>query len=92
MTDIDVEPSLRDAAVKRLGKRRDFHSHLLVFAMVNGLLVVVWFMTTSPGFFWPVFPIFGWGIGLVMHAWDVYLTHDFTNAEIDREIARMRQH
>jgi hypothetical protein len=24
------------------------------------------------GFFWPVFPLFGWGIGPSFHAWDVY--------------------
>ena len=24
------------------------------------------------GFFWPAFPMFGWGIGIVFHAWDVF--------------------
>jgi hypothetical protein len=89
VTNIDIEPSLRDTAVKRLKKRRDFYTHLAVYAMVNGFLVVIWLMVTSPGFFWPVFAIFGWGIALVMQAWDVFWTHEITDAEIDREIARM---
>jgi hypothetical protein len=37
------------------------------------------------GFFWPVFPILGWGIGLVLNAWDVYRPEGFTEDEIRRE-------
>ncbi len=91
MTNLEVEPGLRDAAVKRLKKRRDFYSHLLLYVLVNGFLVVFWLMTSSPGFFWPIFPLFGWGVGLVMHAWDVFLSSEPSQADIDREVARMRR-
>jgi len=33
--------SIRDRAVRRLKKRRDFHAHLLVYARLNSCLVVV---------------------------------------------------
>ena len=59
---------LRDRAVKQLKKRRDFMSHLLVYVLVNSFIVLIWAITNSGGFFWPVFPIVGWGIGLVMNA------------------------
>jgi len=51
--------------------------------------VVVWFVTGQHGFFWPVFPIAFWGIGVVMNAWDVYHGEDFTEDEIQREMRRL---
>lgn len=80
---------LRDRAVKRIQKRRDFSAHLAVYVLVNGFLVVIWAMTNAGGFFWPMFPVLGWGIGLTMHAWDVYLTPEITDADIDREVERI---
>jgi len=35
--------------------------------VVNALLVGIWAMTTSPEFFWPMWPILGWGIGVAAH-------------------------
>jgi 2TM domain len=58
------EPAARDKAVAQLKKRRDFRGHLLVYVLVNAFLVVIWAVTDVHGFFWPVFPIFGWGIGV----------------------------
>ena len=58
----------RDRAIKQLKKRHDFTTHLLVYVLVNSFIVVIWAITNSGGFFWPVFPIVGWGNGLVMNA------------------------
>ena len=86
----DTEMSLHERAVQRLKKRRDFHAHLLVYALVNSCLVVTWAVTSGHGFFWPVFPIAFWGIGLVMNAWDVYQPDVFDDADINREMERLR--
>lgn len=85
------DAELRQRAIKRLKKRRDFHSHLLVYLLVNGFIVVIWAMTGSPGFFWPIFPIVGWGIGLALNAWDVYSKDTFTEDQIDREIRHLHR-
>ena len=66
----DDERDLRQRAIKRLEDRRGLVAHMLAYVLVNLLLVAIWF-TTGASFFWPVFPIFGWGIGLAFHAWDV---------------------
>jgi hypothetical protein len=84
------EGVLRERAIKRLKKRRDFAGHLLVYILVNSFLVLIWAMTDSDGFFWPVFPMVGWGIGVVMNAWDVYRNHEFDETQIRREIARLQ--
>lgn len=85
------ESDLREQAIKRLKKRRDFHGHVLIYLMVNAFLVVIWAMTMPDGFFWPVFPIVGWGIGVVMNAWDVYFVQDFGEEDINREIERIER-
>lgn len=84
-----VDDSVRERAVRRLKKRRDFHAHLLVYTLFNATLVAVWFLTDQHGFFWPVFFIGFWGIGVVMNAWEVYHGEDFTEDEIQREIRKI---
>lgn len=83
------EKALHDEAVRRLKEKADFRIHLVIYALVNGMLVIIWAMTGA-SFFWPVFPIAGWGIGLVAHAMDVYWKHDPTETEISSEMDRLR--
>lgn len=91
MTEQSVrEAEIRKRAIKRLKKRRDFHAHVLIYLLVNAFLVIIWWMTAPGSFFWPVFPIVGWGIGVVMNAWDVYITEDISEEEIEREIRHMQ--
>ena len=82
------EQAPRDKAVQQLKKRRDFYGHLLIYTLVNAFLVVIWAVTGVHGFFWPIFHIAIWGIGVVMNAWDVYWRHPITEQDIQREIER----
>lgn len=84
------EEQLRDQAVARLKKKRDFRAHALMYVLVNALLVVIWAVTAA-GFFWPIFPILGWGIGLAANAYDVYGRKPFSEEEIRREAQRIRR-
>jgi hypothetical protein len=45
---------------------------------------------TGANFFWPIFPILGWGIGLAFHARDVYWGDTFSEQRIRREMQRMK--
>lgn len=82
------EQAPRDKAVRQLKKRRDFHGHLLIYTLVNAFLVVIWAITDLHGFFWPVFPIAGWGIFVVMNAWDVFWRPGITEEDIQHEVKR----
>ena len=86
INNVDREQALRDKAVRQLKKQRDFRSHLLVYILVNTFLVVIWALTNRHGFFWPVFPIAGWGIFVIMSAWDVYGRREITEQDIHREM------
>lgn len=46
--------------------RRGFRVHLISFLAVNTFLVILNLMTT-PRDFWAIYPLSGWGLGLVMH-------------------------
>jgi len=91
-TELDQPSTTRDRAIKRLRKRRDFFGHLVVYAVVNGFLVAIWAVTTPHGFFWPVFPMLGWGIGVVLNAWDVFRKDTFSEEQIQREIEHLDRH
>ena len=81
---------LRERAVEQLKKKRAFYGHLLIYTLVNATIVVVWAMTSDGGFFWPIFPMLGWGIAVVMNAWDVW-HGDFTEAQVAQEIERLQR-
>ena len=80
---------LRDRAVEHLRKKRGFYAHLLVYVLVNSVIVVIWAIT-SAGFFWPIFPMLAWGIGLVMNALDVW-HGELTEQQIAHEMARLQR-
>lgn len=79
----------RQAAIKRLEAKRGFGTHLVVYLSVNALLVVIW-MATGMGFFWPIWPIVGWGIGLVTHRWSINSAKPISEEAIRREMEKDR--
>ena len=85
-----TEQELREQAVTRLKKRRDFKTHVFIYVAVNAMLVVIWAITSSDGLFWPIFPMLGWGIAVAANAWDVYGRKPITEDEIRRETDRLR--
>ena len=44
---------VRDRAIKRLKKRRDFSTHLLVYVLVNAFIVAIWPLSNPGGFSGP---------------------------------------
>ncbi|MFK3979684.1 2TM domain-containing protein [Micromonospora sp. NPDC050397] len=46
--------------------------HLLCYVLSNSAQVVVWWLFTPEHFFWPLWSIVAWGVGVSFHAWAVY--------------------
>jgi uncharacterized ion transporter superfamily protein YfcC len=86
----DDQAELRERAEKSLKAKFEFKAHLLAFVLVNSFIVLIWAVTGS-GFFWPIFPIAGWGIGLAFHARDAYGRTSPTEDEVRREMHRLSQ-
>ena len=92
--DTGEEQDLRTAAMRSLRQKEEFRRHLLVYVLVNLLLVAIWAavgFTSNQWFPWPVFPIFGWGIGIVIHAWNLYGRKPVTEDDVQREMQRLQE-
>ena len=45
---------------------------------------------SGAGYFWPIWVILGWGIGIVFHAWTVFGQKPITEDDVQREMQRGR--
>ena len=76
----------RQQAIRRIRSKRDLRAHVVVYVAVNALLVLIW-AVTGAGYFWPVWPMLGWGIAVVIHAATVFTgPSDITEEQIQREM------
>lgn len=92
MSDVESqsEDTLRSRAITVLKKRRDFRTHVVIYLLVNAVVVMIWAVATPHAFFWPVFLLAFWGIGVVMNGWDAYVTDDFSEEKIQRQMHRLQ--
>ena len=82
---MDDYESRRAAAVARVKAKREFRRNVLLYLITNAFLVVVWAMSGA-GYFWPIWPIAGWAVGLAFQAWNVYGSKPISDEEIQREM------
>ncbi len=87
-TDPATDPELRAAALTRLEEVKAFKIHLTVYAAVIGFLVAVW-LVTGGGYFWPIWPMLGWGLGLGLHAASLRWEREPTEEEISEQARRI---
>jgi len=59
-------------AKKRVENKLGFYIHLAVYIAVNIFLIVINY-STSRGYLWFVWPLSGWGIGVIFHALAVFI-------------------
>lgn len=78
---------LREAAIKRLKDKSEFRKHLITYLVINGMMIGIWALT-GQGYFWPVWVIGGWGVGLILHGWTTFYSRSISEADIQREMAR----
>jgi hypothetical protein len=74
---VDAAPSDREAPRQQHGKwshgrhhhghEKSFRSHAASYFLVMTFLVTIWLLTTPGGYFWPIWPMLGWGLGLAAH-------------------------
>lgn len=62
--------NLEQLARKRAGAKMGWYIHATVFILVNLLLAGLSAMSDRH---WAIFPAFGWGIGLAIHGFVVFL-------------------
>ena len=88
MTD-DVE--LRRLAIRRADMKLAFRSHLMAYVIVNAGLVMITLLT-SDDYFWFIWPMLGWGIGLAAHGVTVYMDGEsMRDRLIEQEFEKLRK-
>ena len=58
-------------AKERVEEIKGFYFHLITYIVINAVLIVI-NLLTSPEYLWFIWPIIGWGVGLVIHAITVF--------------------
>lgn len=79
-------------AKKRVKAKKAFYQHLMSYAIIN-LFLIALNLITSPGYFWFIFPLMGWGVGLAFHYVDVFgipgfdiLSKEWEDRQMEREL------
>lgn len=97
ITAMPATPEERRAlAIKRIKAKDEFKVHLVVYVCVNGMLTLIWALTSIgkpffSGFFWPIIPMAGWGMGLLIHGYTAYRPNVYTEEQIEREMKQLPQ-
>jgi|SRR5579862_1835807 len=85
----DDEAAVREQALARIRKRRDFGTHLVAFVVINAAVWVIW-AVTGAGYAWPAWMTGAWGIGVLLNAWDAFGRRPITESDVRREMDRLR--
>ena len=92
--DASLDPALLELAKKSLKNKRDAKEFLIVTLAVNAILIVIWWFTTPTGYFWPMWVMFGMGIGVMFAYLDAYTdigAKPITDDDIRAEAEKMRE-
>ncbi|HEX2126945.1 MAG TPA: adenylate/guanylate cyclase domain-containing protein [Thermoleophilaceae bacterium] len=63
----DLPAEREQASRARSGPPADLRGHFTVYALVNLMLIGIW-AASGGGYFWPIWPMLGWGLGVALHA------------------------
>jgi hypothetical protein len=86
-----MENDLEDIAKKRVQARMAFVTHFAMYSVMNMGLLAIWYVTGA-GYPWFMWPLLGWGIGILAHAISLVVGPGSVaeRRAIDRELQRLR--
>ena len=86
-----TDEEIYEEAKKIVEEKKGFRNHFIVYLCVNALLVVIWAFT-GWGFPWFVFPLGGWGIGVLFHFLNTYVfSREADTEQIEKEAEKIRK-
>ncbi|MBE6490173.1 MAG: 2TM domain-containing protein [Methanobrevibacter sp.] len=87
---------LRQRAEKRVDAKIKFYKNFTAYVAVNAILAVInWIVT--PEFWWVMFPVFFWGIGVFVDflkafvLTDKFESEDYRERKIQEEMEKLRE-
>ena len=88
------EDELYQIARKRVEEKKGFYTHLAVYVVVNIMLVLIWAFPSGGGYPWFLWPLGGWGIGVLFHFLGVFVfsrQSGWERKEVEKEVERLRK-
>lgn len=83
---------LRTFARKRIKAKREFWNLVFIFVIITVIVNTVWLYTGPNDYYWPMWPMLGFGIATLFTALGAYGPggRPISEEQIDREIRRLR--
>jgi hypothetical protein len=86
------DSELRRMAERRADMKLGFRAHVIAYLLVNAGLVAINLIQTPGGYFWAIWPIIGWGLGLAAHYVAVFhFASDMRERAVEAEMRRLRE-
>jgi len=86
------EEEIYEEAKKRVEAKRGFYTHLTSYGVVNLMLIIIWAFPAGGGYPWFLWPLGGWGIGLIMHFLQVFVwPSGGDKAAIEKEVEKIKR-
>jgi len=82
--------AFREREARQILKRRTFYLHLAIYLAVQVMLIAIWALAGG-GFPWFLFPLMGWGIGIVAHGASAFLLSHPDDIVLEREQRRLSE-
>jgi len=87
------EEEIYRKARERVEEKKGFYIHFIVYILVNIMLIIIW-VATGAGFPWFIFPLGGWGIGILFHFLGIFVFSRQTGWErrqVEKEVERLKR-
>ena len=87
------EEEIYRKARERVEEKKGFYFHFIVYILVNIMLIIIW-AVTGAGFPWFIFPLGGWGIGILFHFLGIFVFSRQTSWErrqVEKEVERLKR-
>lgn len=93
VTNSTSNASGRDNELWQIAKRRAaFKISAFIYVIVNCMLIAIWYFTSGThSYFWPVWPLLGWGTGLATQYFRAWHNNDLFSAEKEYEKLKNEQ-
>ena len=86
------EEQIYEQAKKRVEEKKGFFIHLTVYIVVNIMLVLIWAFAAGGGYPWFLWPLGGWGIGILFHFLGVFVFgRKSDRAAIEKEAEKIKR-
>ncbi len=83
----NIPPEMKDQLLWKMAKKRaGFKWSFLMYVLVNLMLIGIWYFTSGEeSYFWPIWPMLGWGLGITIQYFEAYHGNQFFSVQNEYE-------